>query len=174
VGALLAFQFADQRSVGEDLLKRRSFTGNQVGARGDMSYRGAVFTFGYTNTLRREDMQNPWSGYPGYTSVQVQDFNRAKEQAVITKLSYDFSRLGLEGVSAYGLFVHGWGRVDPVTKNGVPDENEFNADLQWRPKWTFLNGFSARFRYSRVKQYEGPKDSQDDYRLIINYDFPLL
>ena len=21
-------------------------------------------------------MQNPWSGYPGYTSVQVEDFNR--------------------------------------------------------------------------------------------------
>jgi outer membrane porin, OprD family len=174
LGALLAVQFADQRSVGEDLLKRRSFTSNQVGVRSDMSYAGAVFTLGYTNTLRREDMQSPWSGYPGYTSVQVQDFNRAKEQAVISKLSYDFSRLGLEGVSAYGLFVHGWGRVDPVTKNGVPDENEFNADLQWRPHWAFLNGFSARFRYSRVKQYEGSKDSQDDYRLIINYDFPLL
>jgi hypothetical protein len=142
--------------------------------KGDVSYGGAVFTLGYTNTLRREDMQSPWSGYPGYTSVQVQDFNRAKEQAVITKLSYDFSRLGLEGVSAYGLFVHGWGRVDPSTKSGVPDENEFNADLQWRPKWSFLNGFSARFRYSRVQQYQGPKDSQDDYRVIINYDFPLL
>jgi hypothetical protein len=30
-----------------------------------------------------------------YTSVQVQDFNWAEEQAVITKLSYNFSRLGL-------------------------------------------------------------------------------
>lgn len=107
-------------------------------------------------------------------SVQVQDFNRAKEQALLTKLSYDFSRLGVEGVSAYLLFVHGWGRVNPSTKSGVPDENEFNVDLQWRPKWSFLNGFSTRFRYSRVHQYQGPKDNQDDFRLIINYDFPLL
>jgi hypothetical protein len=174
LGALLALQFADQRSVGDDLLKGRSFTANQAGVRGDVSYGGAVFTLGYTNTLRREDMQSPWSGYPGYTSVQVQDFNRAKEQAVITKLSYDFSRLGLEGVSAYGLVVHGWGRVDPSTGNGVADENEFNADVQWRPKWAFLNGFSARFRYSRVQQYQGSKDNQDDFRLIINYDLPLL
>lgn len=174
LGALLAFQFADERSTGRDLLKGRAFTGNQVGVRSDVSYGGAVFTLGYTNTLRREDMQNPWSGYPGYTSVQVQDFDRAKEQAIITKLSYDFSRLGLEGVSAYGLFVHGWGRVDPSTKAGVPNENEFNADVQWRPKWSFLNGFSARFRYSRVQQYQGPKDGQNDYRVIINYDFPLL
>jgi hypothetical protein len=119
-------------------------------------------------------MQNPWSGYPGYTSSQVQDFNRAEEQAVVTKLSYDFSRLGLEGVSAYALFVHGWGRVNPSTKAGAPDENEFNADFQWRPKWSFLKGFSWRFRYSRVHQYQGPKDSQHDYRFILNYDFPLL
>ena len=174
LGALLAFQFADQRSVGRELLNGRSFTANQVGLKGDLSYGGAVFTLGYTNSLRKEDMQAPWSGYPGYTSVQVQDFNRAEEQALITKLSYDFSRLGLEGVSAYMLFVHGWGRVNPTTKAAVPDENEFNADLQWRPTWSFLNGFSARLRYSRVKQYQGPKDNQDDIRLIINYDFPLL
>ena len=59
-------------------------------------------------------------------------------------------------------------------KRHVPDENEFNADVQWRPNWSFLNGFSARFRYSWVKQYQGPKDHQDDFRFIINYDFPLL
>jgi len=174
LGALLAFQFADQRSVGRELLNNRSFATNQVGVKGDVSYGGAVFTLGYTNTLRRDNMQSPWSGYPGYTSVQVQDFNRAEEQALITKLSYDFSRLGLEGVSASVLFVHGWGRVDPTTKAGVPDENEFNTDIQWRPKWSFLNGFSARFRYSRVKQYQGPEDHIDDFRVIINYDLPLL
>ncbi|MGH7844288.1 MAG: OprD family outer membrane porin [Candidatus Binatia bacterium] len=174
LGALVAFQFADQRSTGEDRLSGHSFATNQVGVKGEASYGGAVFTLGYTNTLRRDDMQSPWSGYPGYTSVQVQDFNRAKEQALITKLSYDFSRLGLEGVSSYVLFVHGWGRVNPSTKSGVPDENEFNFDLQWRPKWSFLEGFSARYRYSRVYQYQGPKDHQDDFRVIVNYDFPLL
>jgi hypothetical protein len=174
LGALVAFQFTDQSSVGQDLLTGGSFTGTQVGVKGEASYGGAVFTLGYTNTLRRENMQNPWSGYPGYTSVQVQDFNRAKEQALITKLSYDFSRLGLQGVSAYVLFVHGWGRIDPSTKSGVPNENEFDTDLQWRPKWSFLNGFSARFRYARVKQYQGTKDHQDDFRLIINYDFSLM
>ena len=174
LGALLAFQFTDQRSVGQDLLNGSSFATDQVGVMGAASYGGAVFTLGYTNTLRRDDMQNPWSGYPGYTSAQVENFNRAEEQAVITKVSYDFSRLGLEGVSAYALFVHGWGRVDPTTKSGVPNENEFNVDLQWRPKWSFLKGFSAQFRYSNVHQYQGPKDSQDEYWLIINYDFPLL
>jgi hypothetical protein len=174
LGAAVAFQFADQRSTGQDLLKGRSFAGDQIGLKGDLSYGGAVLSLGYTNTLQHEDMQNPWSGYPGYTSVQVQDFNRAKEQALITKLSYDFTRLGLEGVSSYVLYVHGWGRVNPSTKAGVPDENEFNADVQWRPKWSFLNGFSVRFRYSNVHQYQKPRDTQQDFRLILNYDFPLM
>lgn len=174
LGAAMAFQFTDQRSTGHDLLTGHSFTGDQVGVKADASYAGAVFTLGYTNSLRRQDMQNPWSGYPGYTVVQVQDFNRAEEQALITKLSYDFSRLGLEGVSVYMLLVHGWDRVNPSTKAGVPNENEFNADIQWRPKWSFLNGFSARYRYALVHQYQGPKDNQQDFRVIINYDFPLL
>jgi hypothetical protein len=104
----------------------------------------------------------------------VQDFNRAKEQALITKLSYDFSRLGLQGVSVSQLFVHGWNRVNPSTKAGVPNENEFDTDIQWRPTWSFLKGFSARFRYARVQQYESPKDRQNDFRVIINYDCTLM
>ena len=80
----------------------------------DISYGGAVLTLGYTHTAREADMQSPWSGYPGYTSVQVQDFNRAGENAFMVKGSYDFTRLGLEGVTAYALFVHGWDRVDPI------------------------------------------------------------
>jgi hypothetical protein len=50
------------------------------------------------------------------------------------------------------------GRVNPSTKSGAPDENEFDFDFQWRPKWSVLKGFSARFRYARVQQYQAPKD----------------
>jgi len=69
---------------------------------------------------------------------------------------------------------HGWDRVDPATKNKVPNENEFDADLQWRPTWSFLRGFSARLRYARVHQYQGPRDTLNEYRAIFNYDFGLL
>jgi len=39
------------------------------------------------------DLQNPWSSYPVTTSVQVQDFNRAKEKAFLVKAAYDFTPL---------------------------------------------------------------------------------
>jgi hypothetical protein len=139
-----------------------------------MSYGGGVLTLGYTGASDGADLQSPWSGYPGYTSVQVKDFNRAGEDAFIVKGSYDFTRLGLEGVTAYALFVHGWDRVDPITKDSVPDENEFNADLQWRPQWKFLKGLWFRVRYAYVYQYEGPEYNLDDFRVIVNYDVPLL
>jgi len=104
----------------------------------------------------------------------VQDFNRAGESAYIAKASYDFTKLGLKGVTAYALFVHGWGRVDPTTRNPLPDEQEINLDLQWRPHWDFLKGLWFRTRYANVRQYEGPKHTQDDFRFIVNYDIPLL
>jgi hypothetical protein len=174
LGLLFSAQFTDQRSAGDDKLKGFSFATNQFGVKGEMSYGGGILSLGYTTDSTGEDLQSPWSGYPGYTSVQVQDFNRAGEGAFIVKASYDFTRLGLEGVSAYALYVHGWGRVNPSTKNSVPDENEFDVDLQWRPKWKFLKGLWFRTRYANVQQYEGDKNSINDFRVIVNYDVPLL
>ena len=172
-GALFAFQFTDQCSMGSDLLQGK-FSTNQVGVKGEVSYGGAVLAVGYTHANRGADLRNPWGANPSYTAVQVQPFNRASEQAIISRLVYDFSRLGLEGVSGSVLFVQGWDRIDPATKNKEPNENEFDADLQWRPKWPFLEGFSARLRYARVHQYQGPRDTLNEYRAIFNYDFGLL
>jgi hypothetical protein len=174
LGFLFSAQFTDQRSVGEDLLKGFSFATNQFGVKAEMSYRSGMLTLAYTIDSKGADLQSPWGGYPGHTSVQVRDFNRAGESAFMAKVSYDLSHLGLEGVAAYALFVHAWGRVDPSTKDPVPNENEFNADIQWRPRWKFLKGLWFRVRYANVHQYEGPKNTINDFRVIVNYDLPLL
>jgi len=71
-------------------------------------------TLAYTNVSIGADMRNPWSSYPGHTGMQVKDFNRAGEKAFMLKGSFDFSRLGLDGVTAYALWTHGWGAVDPA------------------------------------------------------------
>ena len=174
LGLNFAAQFTNQASVGDDLLTGSSFHVNQFGLRAGISYRSGIFTAGYTNDSRGSDVRSPWGGYPGYTSVQVQDFNRAGEQSIMGKLSYDFTRLGLEGLTAYALYVHGWNRVDATTKKSVPNENEFDADLQWKPKQGFLKGIWFRVRYAVVHQYQEPKNYIHDFRFIVNYDISLL
>jgi hypothetical protein len=173
-GVLFAAQFTDQRSVGADLLKGFPFATNQFGVKTEMSYRNALLTLAYTKNATGADLQNPWSGYPGYTSVMIQSFKGAGENAFMVKGSYDFSRLGAQGLTAYGLFVHGWGLVSPATKASLPNMNEVNADVQWRPEWSFLKGLWLRARYAFVQQYQGARDTSQEIRLIANYDFSLL
>jgi hypothetical protein len=167
-GVLFAAQFTDQRSVGADLLKGFPFATNQFGAKTEMSYRNALLTLAYTKNATGADLQNPWSGYPGYTSVMIQSFKGAGENAFMVKGSYDFSRLGAQGLTVYGLYVHGWGRVSP------PNMNEVNADVQYRPEWSFLKGLWLRARYAFVQQYQGARNTGQEIRLIANYDFSLL
>jgi len=173
LGLLVAAQFTDQRSVGDNLLKGFDFSTNQFGIKGEMSYRGAILTLGYSIAAHGADLQNPWSSYPGYTSVQVQDFNRAGESAFLGKLSYDFGSLGLTGVTAYALWVHGWNRVDPLSKAEVKQEDEYDFDLQWRPQIKALKGLWFRTRYAHIDQRDGGP-SQSDFRIIVNYDISLF
>jgi hypothetical protein len=173
LGFFFSAQYTDQRSVGSDLLKGYGFSTNQFGVKGEMSYRRGILTLAYTIAGKGADLQNPWSSYPGYTSVQVQDFNRAGENAFLTKLSYEFTNLGLPGLTAYGLWVHGWNRVDPITKASVKQEDEYDLDLQWRPQIKILKGLWFRTRYAYIDQSDGGP-SQSDFRIIVNYDLPIL
>jgi len=171
---LLAAQFTDQRSVGGNLLEGFDFQTNQLGLQAALSYGGGILTLAYTMDAKGADLQSPWSSYPGYTSVQVQDFNRAGEDAVMIKGSYDFSRIGLEGVTAYALWVHGWNAVNASTRAPVFQQDEYDGDLQWRPKSDALKGFWFRIRYAHVKQRGDGNESLDDFRLLVNYDLSLL
>jgi hypothetical protein len=173
LGFLVAAQYTDQRSVGSDLLKGYDFSTNQFGIKGEVSYRKAILTLGYTIAGDGADLQSPWGVYPGYTSVQVQDFNRAGENALIGKLSYNFSDLGLTGVTAYALWVHGWDRVNPTSNAAVKQEDEYDLDLQWRPQFKLLKGFWFRTRYAYIDQRDGGP-SQSDFRFIVNYDIAIF
>jgi hypothetical protein len=139
-----------------------------------VSYRAGIISLAYTTNSSGYNLQNPWSGYPGYTGAMVTNYKKAGTETITSKISYDFSRIGLEGVAAYLLFAHGWGMVDQITKAPLPDENEFNADLQWRPKLSYLSGLWLRGRYGVVHQYEGPKQYIHDGRIYVNYDFQLM
>jgi outer membrane porin, OprD family len=173
-GLDLSAQFTDQRSVGDDLLTGDSFATNQAALMAKARHGGGTFTLAYSRDSSGADLQSPWGGYPGYTSVQVQDFKRAGESAFMVKGSYEFSLLGLDGLAGYLLWVHGWGAVDPDTGLPVYNQNEYNGDLQWRPKTGSLKGLWIRLRYAHVDQWEHGDSTDDELRVIINYDLPLL
>ncbi len=163
----LSAQFSDQQSNGDDLLTGTAFSTHQWGVKADLGLGAAFLTLAYTDTADGATMRNPWSGHPGYTSVQVQDFFRAGESAVMVKAAYDLSNQ-FKGASVYALWVHGSGVAAPNF-----NEDEVDLNLQWNPdKAGPLRGMSFRLRYAHIMQNGGGDPTIDDFRLIVNYDFP--
>ena len=164
----VAAQYANQTSTGNDYLTGDEFSAHQWGLKGDLGLGPAVLTLAFTDTANGVTMQNPWGGYPGYTHVQVENFNRSNESAVILRALYDFSGLGAQGFSAYMLWVHGSGVASPNF-----NEDEADLNLQWTPdKSHALRGMSFRMRYAYVTQRGGGDPAINEFRLIVNYDFP--
>ncbi len=176
LGVLFSAQFTDQQSVGANLLNGSSFHGTHWGLMTDISYRNGILTLAYTNTSTGANMLSPWSSYPGYTSVQVKNFDRAGEEAFLIRGSLNFARFGLEELTSYAAWVDGWGAVNPADNSPVFQQDEYNLDLQWIPKGKFLKGFWFRGRYAHIDSREGNSTGFpiNDVRFIINYDFPLL
>jgi len=160
----LAAQFVDQRSVGEELLQGSSFEADQFGIKVELPVRKALFTAAFTHAWGDANLRNPWSGYPGYTSVQVQDFNRAGESAFLLRAGYDFP--WVDGLSAYGLAVFG---TDPDSATQFR-QNEFDSNLQWAPTKGLVKGLSLRLRYGVVQQFGGDVHNLTDFRAICNYE----
>jgi hypothetical protein len=88
------------------------------------------------------------------------------------KASYDFTRLGLDGVTAYALYVDGWGRTSTTPGTSVPDAYEVDFDLQWKVRSGPLKGFWPRIRYAIGEEDNG--QSIHEIRIILNYDFSIL
>jgi outer membrane porin, OprD family len=160
-----ATQYIDQRSVGEELLSGDDFNSRQFGVKAEVPVGDALFTAAYTDASGDSNLQNPWSGYPGYTSVQVQDFNREGEAAVLLRAGYDFA--AVDGLSAYTLGVFGTEPDEP----GEFRQDEYDLNLQWAPTKGTLKGLSLRLRYAFVQQDGGDNDTLTDLRLICNYAF---
>ena len=176
LGLLFAAQFTDQLSTGSKLLTGSNFHTSQFGLMTNISYRDGILILAYTIDASGANVRNPWGGYPGYTCVLDTSFNRAAEQAFMFKISYNFARFGLDSVAAYALWTHGWGAVDPATRSPVPQKDEYDFDIQWRPKSGFLDGLWFRARYARVDARGANTRGFpiNDIRFIVNYDFELL
>ena len=162
-----AAQLIDQRSVGYDSLTGSDFDAQQYGIKAELAAGGALLTAAYTMAEGDRDLTAPWSGYPGYTSVQVEDFNRQDEDAWLVRAQYTWPKeLGL---SAYVLYVAG---TDPNGDTAYGrGETDFN--LQWSPPEGTLKGLMVRLRYAHVAQDDPGDTDLNDLRVMVYYDLPL-
>lgn len=180
LSGLLRLQFAaeytGQRSTGDNLLTGAPFLTDQYGLKTELVIGTALLTMARTvtavgtltataNGQSGTSMRNPWGGYPGYTSVQIENFYRAGENATMLRAAYNFPKK--TGLSVYGLWVHG----SAPRVAGQYAQNEYDLNLQWSVPPSVLQGLKLVARYGHVAQ-AGPKDQhENDLRLILTYQW---
>jgi outer membrane OprD family porin len=166
----------DQRSVGESLIPGPPFNTYQASARLLTSYQGFILTTALSTVGEEADVRDPFGNLPVYTSLHQASFERAGEDAYLVTLSYDFSRLGIEGLK----FLVGWGQgidaVNPRTDAPEPDRDVLNLRFDYEPHGGPLEGLRLQLYYSdeRLLGATLPRDDQTQFRAVVNYLVPLL
>ncbi len=159
---VLAAQFVDQRSTGDEWLTGSPFSVQQVGIKGDLPAGDALFT---QDTRWRKRLQS---------ALPVECLSRIHQRSGRGFQSRGGGRAAParrirdpmdRGLSAYALWVNG---DDP------DDPNEFRKDeldwnLQWEPAGEWLSGLSLRLRYAIVNEHGPVTRESTDFRVILNY-----
>ncbi len=163
----------DQRSVGSDMLTGSPFQTYQASAKVQMTYAGwTVFVAG-SITGDESKIYSPFGSKPNYTDMQQISFDNAGEKAVGASVAYDFGyafgKNGLSGLSTGAWYTAGWGALNPSTNVGIPDRDELNLWIQYRPTEGPLKGFRAKVQYSDVWQEGNVRDTQPEFRFILDY-----
>ena len=168
----LGGQYTNQRSVGNEL--GGEFDTSVYGLKMEASYRNATLKLAYTSTDENSRIRNPFGGYPGYLSIIVKDFNRAGEEAWLVGVSYDFTRVGIPGLSTFINYAEG--DTADTGVNVSPDQEELDFTVDYRFESGALKGLWLRARAAFVDQDNAVSGAVDldDYRFIVNYELPVL
>ncbi len=164
-------QYTDQQSVGDEI--GGNFETHIYGAKLATSYRNAILTVAFTSNDDAR-IRNPFGGYPGYLSLMIQSFNRAREDGWLVGLSYDFERVGIPGLSGFVNYADG--DTPDSGPDASPDQWEFDITVDYRFQSRPLKGLWLRARAATLDQDDDApgSDDVDDFRLILNYDWPFL
>ena len=115
---------------------------------------------------------SPYGSNPSYVDLMQRTFNQAGEKALLLSLSYDFSHVGVDGLSAILNFVQGWdGRVLGV--RGTPARWTSRSTTGFREELGLYEGLWLRLRASWLDEEVFDRDGTD-FRVILRYDFPVL
>ncbi len=113
---------------------------------------------------------NAFGSSPSYVDLMQRSFNRAEEKAILASASYDFSRIGVDGLSVIVNFVAGFdGEFLGQPRRG----QEVDATIDYRVQKGLLKNFWLRIRGSWLSE-QGAGRNGTDVRLILRYDIPVI
>jgi hypothetical protein len=164
-------QYTGQESVGDEIGGR--FDTSVYGGKVAASYRSATLTLAFTSTDDTR-IRNPFGGYPGYLSLMIQSFNRAEEDGWLAGFSYDFSRIGVPGLSGFVNYADG--DTPDSGPLASPDQWELDVTVDYRFQSRPLKGLWVRARAATLDQDDDAPGANDvdDLRLIVNYEVPIM
>ena len=174
LGARLRLQYTDQRSVGRDLITGTAFDTHVATGQISLSYRSAILHLAASTTANEERIQSPWGSRPSPLSLMLLDFDRAAEDAWLIGASFDFRRIGLEGLSLFANYARGRNARNPATRASLPDLDEFDLTVDYRIQRGRLRGMWLRVRGAFVHERSGGSRSQNELRVILRYDVSVL
>jgi hypothetical protein len=163
----------DQRSVGADLLIGSPFTTFQASAQVQMTYLGWIGFVAGSITGNGSQIYSPFGTQPNYTNMQQVAFSNAGEKAIGASVAYDFGyafrNIGLDGLTAGVWYSQGWDAVDPVTNAAIPNRDEWDMWLQYRPSEGPLKGLRIKAQYSSLRQAGNVRSEQPEFRFVADY-----
>ena len=159
-------KYLDQRDVGNGLVGEL----DTYMAGGDVSLaaHGGKLTL-YYGQVGDDPLQNPFGG-DYVILMQTKWIERAEEEVWGIRFDYDFTPIGIKGLSTY-LFYGNFDTPDTGV-NASTDMEEIDFSLKYQlNQW--LEGLSVWFRWAHVDQDENVANGNDwdDIRFYINYKF---
>lgn len=171
VSLTLDGQFMYQGGVGDDLLTGCVCPTWVLGAQATLSIDHLSLLGGFTQTGNGADYQSPFGGWQGYTSMLVQNFNRAGEGALVAGISYDFAGAGIEGLV---LSVSAAFDVRTQHDDAAWQEVDIGAVYNLKhlnPDWKILAPLLLRANYGYVDL--GGDNTLNQFQLILDYEYRL-
>jgi len=153
-----------QKSKGDDL--GGNFDTDQYGFNTGFAAYGFDVTGFYAKT-GDDDLFVPW-GDGKVIIQQVLAAGRAEEDAYALKVGYDFSKVGIKGLSAYAF--HTVYDTPESGNNASADMSETDLSAQYGFGGA-LDGLSLRVRYAMINVDDG--EDYNDFRIYIKYNFAL-
>ena len=152
------------------MLTGNPFQTFQASAKVQMAYAGWTLFAAGSITGDGSKIYSPFGSKPNYTDMQQVSFDNAGEMAIGGSVAYDFGyACGLSGLSAGAWYTHGWDAINPNTNLGIPNRDELDLWIQYRPTQGPLKGFRLKTQYGNVWQQGNVRETQPEFRFIVDY-----